>query len=110
MEGAIGKAQLRKATPATLSNRLPQVLRRDHRRFSALKKVWVPDSGSWMSFDGQKDHDWTIPGAAGDADIEAKEDSKATLNAKSGRLAQLGCDRFRARYSDRKKRRITGCC
>jgi len=31
----------------------------------------------------QKDHDWAIPGASGEADIEPKEDSKVVLDKKT---------------------------
>ncbi|MEI6232828.1 MAG: DNRLRE domain-containing protein [Planctomycetota bacterium] len=50
-----------------------------------VKRPWVPDSGSWISYDGQKDHDWTIPGASGEADIEPREDAKVLIDGKTNK-------------------------
>ena len=47
-----------------------------------LKRAWVPDAGTWLSFDGAKNLTWATPGASGDADTEAKEDAKVTLDQK----------------------------
>jgi hypothetical protein len=45
-----------------------------------LKRQWIPDGGSWLSYDAAKSLDWATPGATGDADIEAKEEARLTLD------------------------------
>jgi hypothetical protein len=47
-----------------------------------LKRPWVPDAGSWLCYDELKKLPWGLPGADGDADIEAKDDARVTLDSK----------------------------
>jgi hypothetical protein len=47
-----------------------------------LKRPWVPDAGSWMCYDELKKLNWSLPGADGDADIEAKDDARVIIDSK----------------------------
>src|SRR5579862_2830178 len=83
LEAAVGNGRVKKATLMLYQIDSPQFAGASIGVFR-IKRPWVPDSGSWMSYDGQKDHDWAIPGASGEADIEAKEESKVLLDRKAG--------------------------
>lgn len=82
LETAVGNGRVRKATLMLYQIDSPQFAGAGIGIFR-IKRPWQPDSGSWMSYDGQKDHDWAIGGASGDADIEAKEDTKVLLDKKA---------------------------
>ncbi len=82
LEAAVGNGRVRKATLMLYQIDSPKFEGAAIGLFR-VKRPWVPDSGSWMSYDGQKDHDWAIPGASGEADIEPKEDSKVVLDRKT---------------------------
>jgi hypothetical protein len=81
LESAIGKARVRKAmlelyqidSPASKDAVIG---------FFRLKRAWVPDSGTWLSYDAAKNLNWAQPGATGAADIEAKEDALLKLDDK----------------------------
>lgn len=59
-----------------------------------VKRAWIPDSGSWMAYDNQKNHDWAIPGASGAEDIEAREDVNVTLDKKTSVWRRLDVTKY----------------
>jgi len=107
LEAAIGKARVRKAVLEFYQIEAPQSAGSQLALFR-IKKPWVPDAGTWMSYDnGGKSADWTIAGCSGDADVESKDEAKLTIDTKknvwrsfdvtayvqevlSGRLQNLG--------------------
>ena len=82
LDVAVGNGRVRKATLQLYQITSPKFEGASIGLFR-VKRPWLPDSGSWVSYDGQKDHDWTIPGAAGEADIEPREDAKVLLGNKA---------------------------
>ena len=93
LEVAVGNGRVRRATL--------QLYQIDSPKFDGasiglfrVKRPWIPDSGSWMSYDGQKDHDWTIPGASGEADIEPREDAKVLLGNKANQWLSWDVTKF----------------
>ena len=106
LEAAMGKARVRKAVLEFYQIESPQSAGSQLALFR-IKKPWVPDAGTWMSFDSGKNADWTIAGCSGDADVESKDEAKMTIDTKknvwrsfdvtayvqevlSGRLQNLG--------------------
>jgi hypothetical protein len=79
LEAAVGKGKLKKATLELYQIESPQSANSVLALFR-LKRPWVPDSGTWISYDGAKNLDWAIPGASGEADISASEDAKVLID------------------------------
>ncbi len=82
VDAAVGNGRVRKATLQLYQITSPKFEGASIGVFR-IKRAWVPDSGSWMSYDAQKDHDWTIPGAGGETDIEPREDARVLLGNKA---------------------------
>ncbi|MCY3020577.1 MAG: DNRLRE domain-containing protein, partial [Planctomycetota bacterium] len=79
LEAALGKARVKRATLDLYQIDSPQAVNAVVGLFR-LKRPWVPDSGTWMSYDNAKNGNWSLPGASADADAESKEDAKVTLD------------------------------
>ena len=79
LEAAISNSRVRRATLEFYQVDSPQSAGAVIGLFR-LKKPWVPDSGTWISYDSGKKSDWAIPGASGDGDVESKEDSKVSID------------------------------
>jgi hypothetical protein len=81
LESSIGKARVRKAVLEIYQIDSP-AYKGAAIGFFRLKRAWVPDSGTWLCYDGAKRLEWAVPGAGGAADVEAKEDVLLTLDDK----------------------------
>jgi hypothetical protein len=82
LEAAIGHARVRKAVFEIYQIESPQSAGSQLALFR-IKKPWVPDAGTWLSFDNSgKNADWTIAGCSGDADVESKDEAKLTIDTK----------------------------
>jgi hypothetical protein len=81
LESAIGKAHVRKATLEMYQIDSPSY-KGAMIGFFRLKRSWVPDSGTWTSYDSLKRLDWAVPGAGAVSDVEAKADALLTLDDK----------------------------
>ena len=90
---AVGTGRVRRATLQIYQIESPQFEGAIIGLFR-VKRPWIPDSGTWISYDGLKDHEWTIPGAAGEADIEPREDSKVLLGTKAGQWLSFDVTKY----------------
>jgi hypothetical protein len=82
LEAALGKARVKRAVLELYQIESPQASGAIVGLFR-LKHPWVPDAGTWMSYDsGHKGCDWNLPGASSDADVERNEDAKMVLDDK----------------------------
>lgn len=81
LEAALGKARVISATLEMYQIDSPQAAGAIVGLFR-IKRRWVPDGGSWICFDTAKGHEWAVPGAYGEADIEPKEDARVTFDKK----------------------------
>jgi len=79
LEAALGKARVKRAALELYQIDSPQFAGAAVALFR-LKRPWVPDAGTWMSYDHTKSAAWGAPGASSDTDAEAKEDAKLTLD------------------------------
>jgi hypothetical protein len=79
LEAAIGKARVRAATLELYQIDSPKANGAALGLYR-LKRRWVPDGGSWICYDTAKNLEWSTPGAAGDADIENKEEAHLNLD------------------------------
>lgn len=79
LEAALGKARVKRATLELYQIDSPQFSGAVIGLFR-LKRPWVPDAGTWMSYDSASNAAWDKPGASGDTDAEAKEEAKVALD------------------------------
>lgn len=79
LEAALGKKRVRRALLELYQIESPQANGAAVGLFR-LKRAWVPDAGTWLSYDSTKAANWGLPGASSDADAESKEEAKAVLD------------------------------
>ncbi|HEY3321084.1 MAG TPA: DNRLRE domain-containing protein [Planctomycetota bacterium] len=82
LEAALGKATVKKATLEMYQIESPQSPGSEIALFR-IKRTWVPDAGTWVSFNsGGKDCDWAAPGASDEKDCDVAALTTITLDGK----------------------------
>lgn len=93
LESIVGNARVSKATLELYQITSPQAENASVGIFR-VKRPWIPDSGSWLGYDKDKGHDWSIPGASGAEDIEPKEESNVILDKKTNVWRQFDVTKY----------------
>ena len=79
LEAALNRARVRRATLELYQIDSPLCTGAVIALFR-LKRPWISDAGTWISYNKGKKLDWQIPGAIGELDIDSKEESRISID------------------------------